>query len=204
MSSHSTSARVPQYRPHYDVIDVRPPTYLQYVTFSHFSAFTAVSLCRVAGLAEIFQFSLLLPHFTMMFHVPSDSASQSGSSSRALPHHLHFGNCSDVFCFMSSFHVPTYSNLLLLMTIRSQSIQPFFSPKSHFSDVPAAHPHCPYHHPNSNICCCHSLFTFCCHLPCFTAVKTTSVEPTFAISGVSFSSEHSCQKSVSKFYQSRP
>ena len=32
--------------------------------------------------------------------------SQPGSSSRALPLHLHFGNCSNIFGFLSSFHMP--------------------------------------------------------------------------------------------------
>ena len=52
------------------------------------------------------------------FHVSSESvSSQPRSSSRALPHHLHFANCSDVFCFISACNVPNHSNLLLLMAI---------------------------------------------------------------------------------------
>ena len=44
------------------------------------------------------------------FHVHSDSVlqSQTGSSSRALPLHLDFGNCSDIFCFISSIKEGLY------------------------------------------------------------------------------------------------
>ena len=73
-----------------------------------FSPYADVSLCEVAGLAET------LPSLTVSgpflidapgFQVPSDSVfpSQPRSSSRALPLHLHFHSCSDVFSFTSSF-----------------------------------------------------------------------------------------------------
>ena len=41
-------------------------------------------------------------------HVPSDRVflSHPVSSSSALPIHLHFDNCSDVFCFIASFQMP--------------------------------------------------------------------------------------------------
>ena len=74
------------------------------------SPFAAVSLCGVAGLAETF------PSFPVSgtflpdvpgFQVPTDSIfpPRLRSSARAIPLHLHFDNCSDVFCFISSFDV---------------------------------------------------------------------------------------------------
>ena len=76
-----------------------------------FSLFAAVFLCGVAGTAETFpSFSVSGPFLPDVpgFKVPSDSVFpwQHQSSSRALPLHLHFDNCSDVFCFISSFDVP--------------------------------------------------------------------------------------------------
>ena len=76
-----------------------------------FSPFAAVSKFRVAGLAETFpSFSVSCPFLLDFpgFQVPSDSIvpPQLLSSSRALPLHLHFCNCSDVFSFISSFDVP--------------------------------------------------------------------------------------------------
>ena len=77
---------------------------------SIFSPFAAVSLFGVAGLAETFPFLSVSGPFLLDFpgfQVPSDSIfpSQLWSSSRALPLHLHFCNCSDVFSFTSSFDV---------------------------------------------------------------------------------------------------
>ena len=79
-------------------------------TFSPFSPFAAVSLFGVAGLAETFPFFSVGGPFLLDFpgfQVPSDSIfpSQLWSSSRALPLHLHFCNCSDVFSFTSPFDV---------------------------------------------------------------------------------------------------
>ena len=76
-----------------------------------FSPFAAVSLLGVAGLAETSpSFSVSGPFLLDFprFQVPSDCIvpSQLRSSPRALPLHLHFHNCSDVFSFMSSFDVP--------------------------------------------------------------------------------------------------
>ena len=78
--------------------------------FSPFSPFAAVSLFGVAGLAETFPFFSIGGPFLLDFpgfQVPSDSIipSQLWSSSRALPLHLHFCNCSDVFSFTSPFYV---------------------------------------------------------------------------------------------------
>ena len=78
--------------------------------FSPFSPFAAVSLFGVAGLAETFPFFSVGGPFLLDFpgfQVPSDSIfpSQLWSSSRALPLHLHFCNCSDVFSFTSPFDV---------------------------------------------------------------------------------------------------
>ena len=75
-----------------------------------FSPFAAVSLFGVAGLAETFPFFSVGGPFLLDFpgfQVPSDSIfpSQLWSSSRALPLHLHFCNCSDVFSFTSPFDV---------------------------------------------------------------------------------------------------
>ena len=49
-----------------------------------------------------------IPPWSSCFRVPSDSVLpyQAGSSSRVLPLHLHFFDCSDDFCFISSFHLP--------------------------------------------------------------------------------------------------
>ena len=77
---------------------------------TEFSPFAAVSLSGVAGLAETFPFFSVGGPFLLDFpgfQVPSDSIfpSQLWSSSRALPLHLHFCNCSDVFSFTSPFYV---------------------------------------------------------------------------------------------------
>ena len=75
-----------------------------------FSPFAAVSLFGVAGLAETFPFFSVSGPFLLDFpgfQVPSDSIfpSQLWSSSRVLPLHLHFCNCSDVFSVTSPFDV---------------------------------------------------------------------------------------------------
>ena len=108
--------------------------------FCHFSHFVAVYLCKVAGLAETFP---LLPGSNPFlpdvpgFQVPSDSVlpSQPRSSSKELPLYLHFGNCCDVFSFISSFDVPEPFR-------PSKSAPPLHPPRSpHFSDVPvSSHP----------------------------------------------------------------
>ena len=87
--------------------------YIQLI-FSPFSPFTA--LCGIAGLAEAFPFVPFHGPYLLDppgCHVSSESAfpSQHVSSYKALSVHLSFGNCSNVFCFISSFHV------LLLVTI---------------------------------------------------------------------------------------
>ena len=71
---------------------------------SPFSPFAAVSLCLVAGLAQIS--GSFLPD-APGFLVPPDRIipPQLCSSSRALPLHLHFDNCSGVLDFVSSFGV---------------------------------------------------------------------------------------------------
>ena len=73
--------------------------------------FSAVSLCGVAGLAETFpSFPVRGPFLPDVpgFQVPPDCTlpPQLRSSSRVLPLHLHFDNCSDVFSFISSFNMP--------------------------------------------------------------------------------------------------
>ena len=67
------------------------------------SHFAAVYLCGVAIPVS----GPFLPDVPG-FQVPPDSIfpRQLRSSSRALPLHLHFDNCSDVFCFISCFDVP--------------------------------------------------------------------------------------------------
>ena len=79
--------------------------------FSPFSPFAAVSLFGVAGFAETFpSFSVSGPFLPDVpgFQVSSDSivTPQLRSSSRALPLHLLFCNCSDVFIFIYPFDVP--------------------------------------------------------------------------------------------------
>ena len=70
-----------------------------------FSPFAAVSLCGVAGLAQTFPSITVSGPFlldTLRFHVSLDRVlpPQLWSSSRALPLHLHFDNCSDVLGFV--------------------------------------------------------------------------------------------------------
>ena len=82
------------------------PTFI----WGSFSPFAAVSLCGVAGLAETFPFRTVSGPFLLdapRRHVPPDRIlpSQLWSSSRALPLHLHFYNCSDVLGFVSPFDV---------------------------------------------------------------------------------------------------
>ena len=76
-----------------------------------FLPFAVVSLFGVAGPAETFPSSPVRGQFLLDFpgfQVPSDSVfpPKLWSSSRALPVHPHFCNCSDVFSFISSFAVP--------------------------------------------------------------------------------------------------
>ena len=105
----------------------------------HFSHFAAVSLWWVASLADTFpSFPVSGPFLPDVpgFQVLPDSTfpPQLRSSYRALPLHLHFDNCADVFCFISSFDVPEAFNLLLLITIAIGSTFP--SPRSpHLSGV---------------------------------------------------------------------
>ena len=85
-------------------------TTVSLLTSSPFAPFAAVSLFGVAGLAETFPFFSVSGPFLLDFpgfQVPSDSIfpSQLWSSSRALPLHFHFCNCSDVFSFSSPFDV---------------------------------------------------------------------------------------------------
>ena len=94
----------------------------QTANFSHFSHFAAVSLFGVAGLAETFQFFSVSGLFLLDFpgfRVPSDSIfpSQLWSSSRALPLHLHFCNCSDVSVSPLLLTCPNHSSLLRLITV---------------------------------------------------------------------------------------
>ena len=72
---------------------------------------TYVSPVFFSGLAETFpSFPVSGPFLPDVpgFQVPPDSIfpHQLRSSFRALPLHLHFENCSDVFCFTSCFDVP--------------------------------------------------------------------------------------------------
>ena len=110
------------------------------ISTTTFSPFAAISLCRVAGLAETFpSFPLGGPFLPDVpsFRVPSDSIFplQLWSSSKALPLHLLFHNCLDVFC------------------LRAWTI-----PNS---------PDCPSHH--SHLCCYQPLFIFNWHWPCSAA-----------------------------------
>ena len=80
------------------------------ILFSHVSPFAAVFLCVVAGLAETspsFPASGPFLPDVLGFQVPPGSIfpPQLWSSSETLPLHLHFCNCSDVLCFISSFGV---------------------------------------------------------------------------------------------------
>ena len=75
---------------------------------------------------------ILLNIFNSIHVLPS----QPGSSSRAFPIYLHFGNYSYVFCSISSFHVPESFHPSL-----SQSQFHLCFHQSHFSDVPVgSHP----------------------------------------------------------------
>ena len=83
-------------------------------TFSPFSPFAAVSLFGVAGLAETFPSFSVSGSFLLdfpRFQVPSDCIvpSQLWCSLWALPLHLHFCHCSDVFSCISSFDMPELS-----------------------------------------------------------------------------------------------
>ena len=103
--------------------------------------------CGVAGIAETFPFlpvsGLFFPDLPG-FHVPSDSVlpSQPGSFSRALPLRLHFGNCSDVFCSISSVHVPEP-----LQTSQNDRNQFHLSFLQHLLISPMFHSY-PSHHPH--------------------------------------------------------
>ena len=130
-----------------------------------FSPFAAVSLCGVAGLAgnfASFPVRVRLPFLPDIpgLQVPSDSVvpPQLRSSSRALHFHLHFHNCSDVFCFISSCTMPDpfqhsnshdHRNRFHLCFLQRRLISPVFQ---------QAYPHCPSH--QSHLCCCHTLFIF--------------------------------------------
>ena len=92
------------------------------VTHKFFSPFAAVSLCRVAGLAETFpSFPISGPFLPDVpgFQVPPDSIfpPQLRSSSRALPLHLHFDNSSLFSVSSLLLTCPNHSSLLLLITI---------------------------------------------------------------------------------------
>ena len=95
--------------------------------------------------------------------------SQLRSSSRALPLHLHFCNCSNVFCFISSVNMPdpfqplpshNHRYRYRICIFRDILISPVFQ---------QAHSHCPSY--NSHL--------YCCHIP-----------------GAWFSLELSCRKSL--------
>ena len=119
-----------------------------------FSSFVAVSLCGLAVHAETFPSSELCPILPDLagFHVCSDCVFPS--QPKAFPLHLHFDNCSDVFRFISSFHVP----------------EPFQPSHDHHSQL---HPcSLPDLFISSRLWhCCHSLFTFYRRWPCFAVVK---------------------------------
>ena len=96
----------------------------------------------VAGIAETFpSFSVTgqFLHDVPGFQVTSDSVFplQRPSSSRGLPLHPQFDNCSDGFFF-----------------------HPCFLPDDIFISpvLQQAHTHCPSHH--SHLCCCRTLFIF--------------------------------------------
>ena len=96
---------------------------------SVFLPFAAVSMCMIAGRERPFHLSLPVRgpfrRHVPGFHVPSDSVfpSRPRFSCRALPNHLHFDNCSDVFYFISSFNVlePFQPSLLSLLLRSSLS-----------------------------------------------------------------------------------
>ena len=72
---------------------------------SHLSPPSCCAGYRV--LQRPFHRSLPVPYSPMMFQAfKSLLTPQLRSSSRALPLHLHFNNCSDVFSFISSFDMP--------------------------------------------------------------------------------------------------
>ena len=135
-----------------DLIIREATSHVRKLLLSALFPFAAFSQCGVAGLSDTF------PPFPVSgaflrdvpgFHIPYASVfpSQVRSSSRALPLHLHFHNCSYVFCFIAS-HCHNHSNLLRLMTISIGST--FASSKIHVSSFSPvfqlAHLHCPSHH----------------------------------------------------------
>ena len=74
-----------------------------------FSPFVAVSLCRVAHLAETVRSPpIRLSDLLAYMFVQTVSFLNLGSSSRPLPFYLNFGNWSDVFCCVMnhSNHLP--------------------------------------------------------------------------------------------------
>ena len=125
-----------------------------------FSPFAAISLCGVAGLAEtIPSFPVSDPFLPDVpgFQVPPDSIfpPRLRSSSRALPLHLHFNNCSDVFSFIFLLTCPDYSSVLLLITIAIGSTFTTSKISSFLRCSNKLTPRCPSHH--SHLCCPSSL-----------------------------------------------
>ena len=81
------------------------------IVFGFLLPFATVSLCGVAGLAQTFpSFPVSGPFLPDVpgFQVPPDNIfpPQLQYSSRVLPLHLHFDNCSDVFSFLPPLDVP--------------------------------------------------------------------------------------------------
>ena len=142
----------------------RLPVYIFLHSLSYFSPFAVVSLCGVAGLAETFpSFPVSGPFLpdSPGFHVPPDRIfpPQLRSSSMALPLHLHFDNCSDVFCFISSFDVPESIQHSPSHNHRYR-FHPCFLQDLLISPVfQQPHPDCPSSH-HSHLCYCHTLFIF--------------------------------------------
>ena len=72
-----------------------------------FSPFAAVSLFGVAGLQRPFHLSRSVAHSSLTFQAFRSLLIVSyHRNSSALPLHLHFNNCSDVFSFISPFDMP--------------------------------------------------------------------------------------------------
>ena len=107
-----------------------------------------------------------------------------GSSSRALPLHLHLGNCSRVSCFICSLHMPEPVQASPSHNHRYRFHPRFLQDLLISPMFQYPHTHCPLPHPY--ISCCHTLFIFYWHWPCFAAVKQRQSNYTVCVHAICF------------------
>ena len=79
--------------------------YREFLTFRHRLSVRGSGSCKSLS---IFPCQWPIPPWCSRHSGPSwqHLSTSTSASSRVLPHHLHFNNCSDVFSFISSFDVP--------------------------------------------------------------------------------------------------